>query len=339
MKFKKIISIFLIVVMLCSFASCGKSSRHVYPVLKDVFDNNTFNTVANITFTSVLKETQETEKYQIYIDADSDINRDIGQLYAKYSTNDSPFEYLCRYSRNGKNLYYNLDDYIKYCAVSAGKTMNSTEAFKNNMDLNYEYAVADTTKMFFNTIENEHGGNVLPNLFMIFDFLGKNFFDFLIENEIAIINDNTSFTEITITEKSLITIFDYLATQYNDIRKTLVKEIKKSENEYMKTEIEDSYVALFTFDALSNTWKNFSEKEKEVFLNEYFSDFNLTMVFDTYTPNMVSINVLGSFSKNEQDIRFEGIVRFQKIESFEIPTIETYAGYDTNTIVKAAFCS
>lgn len=343
MKFKKCVALFLVAIMLFSLSGCDSKPANVYTTLRKVFDNNTFNTVINLTLTTMQKQTenQKYTTYNFYVDADSDITEDKGRLYAKYSIDEAPYEYLCRYERNKNTVFYNLDDFIKFNAFLANMPLEDTEALKNNIGANYEYGIINTDSILFKTFNNTEELNVLTNFFSITDAFGEKFFDFLADEKIAIKNDESSFTEINIDTDSLITIIDYIEKEYtgvNGIKQKLTKAIKDSDNENIKIKDNDNgYLILHDLDFFINSWSKFSNKEKEAFINEKFTDFNLRIIMDTTTPNLIIFNVIGNYSNETTDARISGEIKFRPAEPFVLTNIDSYADYDVYETIKAIF--
>lgn len=343
MKFKKVIACCLTVVLLLSLTGCGKKPNNAYEVFRETVGDDSFNTVVNLLFTTAEKNTEEhnydnSQSYELYIDADSSIKKDIGQLYAKHSINGEPFEYICQFTRNKNNIFYNIDNLINFEAASQNRDIVGIKSLRDNLNINKEFALFDLSREIFHVFEDGQQYNALPNLFLVLDNIGEDFFDSLAKSKIAVMNDETTFTEININSVSLITVIDLLAEKYDDVKPVLEKAIENLNKEEFEVLNSDGvYFMLYRFDSFMSLWTDMSQKEKDDFIAEYFDDFNLNIIMDNSIPGIVTFNISGSYTIGYEETRFTGTVKFKPIESFDVPVIEDYENNDTHLLIQNYF--
>lgn len=335
MKFKKGIALCLAVIILLSLSGCKKQNepKNFYAMFGEVSDTGLFNTVLDLTFTTLEKNTENdnsASSYKIYLDADTDTNSDIGRLYIKHSINGEPYKYLGQYVRSHNFVYYNLDNYINYNILVNNYKISSIESFKANTDINAEHALLDLSKL--TTLNSDFDNieiNITSSVKVLLDAYGEDLFGFLIKEKLLTKNNETTFSEINLTITDLITVVDYLADAYscnNGIKEKMVEIANSLPDSQLKNDIVGENPAIITYiELFFDNWTKCSKEERLVILlGENIEDFTINIVADTSDPNILTFKICGTYFTDIEETRFEGTLKFRKSQSFNIDIPEEY---------------
>lgn len=345
MKFKKCIALCLVIVTLFSLSSCTKNIDNPYLMFKEKINANTFNTVVDLSFSTITKTESNDDisnSYRIYIDADTCRNNDTGRLYAKHSINEKPYQQIFEYIRQEQNLYYNVDNYIDFKISQLENPNKTIDSVKNNLGIKTQYGKLNTSDFVFRTFKNNNKTSVVNNLFRVIDLLGEDFFDFLVNEKILVKNNDTLFSEINLNSDNLVDVVNYLSDYYNKhngIKDLLQGIIEESSNDTLKLKTEnEEYLMLINIDMFFNMWDALSKKEqKELVYSSLSKDFNLKISIDNTDLSILKLEITGFYSSETSVTRFDGFIKFRNADDFTISVPDNLASENTIDSINLIF--
>ena len=309
MNFKKCIALCLVIVMLFSLSSCTKNIDNPYLIFKEKINANTFNTVVDLSFSTITKTESDDDisnSYKIYIDADTCRNNDTGRLYAKHSINEKPYQQIFEYIRQEQNLYYNVDNYIDFKISQLENPNKTIDSVKNNLGIKTQYGKLNTSDFVFRK------------------------------------NNDTLFSEINLNSDNLVDIVNYLSDYYNKhngIKDLLQGIIEESSNDTLKLKTEnEEYLMLINIDMFFNMWDALSKKEqKELVCSSLSKDFNLKISIDNTDLSILKLEITGFYSSETSVTRFDGFIKFRNADDFTISIPNNVASENTIDSINLIF--